>query len=342
MRLLIDKANLVNIARQYKRPSGQDALHTMQTQLDVEFNFTKQDAQEDELLNFWFQEFSEVKGADNRHYFNSADESPFTLQDNTNATWTKKHTAFVIEKPDEIIKRYQQAGQLMVYGLGEEFDFFKTIFLGYPNRESHRGLRIGDEGLRKWLDLLPYTTPLTDIVLIDRYIASDGELVDVNLLPILKLLHTGKKSRTNILLLTDKQKLGTGLTPVTLAAKIKAAVAQVPGCSANVTVVCWNNSTAQNRRDYPQASVFEEHDRTLVTNYTRWKSGDTFNYFNSAGQRITKGRELDLFSLAKRDNLKLVLVLLKDIQTYLEWCRINNPDNIQGDRTSGLVNIPTK
>lgn len=342
MRLVIDRANLANIANQHKRAAGQDAMRVMQIQLDVEFNFTKQEAAQDELLEFWFQEFSETKGTDNRHYFNLPDDVAFTLQDNTNVTWTKKHTAFVVEKPDDIIKRCQKAGQLMVYGLGEEFDFFKTVFLGQSYQNWHQGLLIGKDGFRKWTDLAPYTTPLTDILLIDRYIAKDANLIESNLLPLLKLLHTKKKACSNILIMTDKREMANGLSPVELAAKIKASVSQMQGCSANVSVVCWGTSPVHMRHNFPENKVFEEHDRTLVTNYSRWKSGDTFNYFNSTGKRITTGRELDLFSLAKRDNLKLAQALLDDVQDYLNWCQLNNPDNIQGDRVSGLVTIPAK
>ena len=317
----------------------------MQTQFDVEFNFTEQEsAQEaatDEILGFWLQEFSELKGRNNRHDYVQPGDTPFILQENTRDTWQKHHTAFLIEQPAELIHRYQQAKELMIYGLGEEAQFFTTVFLGYPSRESHRGMLIGKEGFRQWNDLRPYVTPLTDLVLIDRYIGNDNSLLASNLFSIVRLFHANKQGRTNIILLTDKRELAKGgHSPKSLQKKIKEEIADIPGCTAKVTVVCWSSDTRQNRQQYPEIKRFEEHDRTLVTNYTRWKSGDSFNYFDSQNRRITSGRSMDIFSLAKRDNLAEAQDLLNDINDYLQWCKSSNPDNIVGDRSSRLLNIP--
>lgn len=345
MRLVIDKANLSNVARLANKRLQQDALFTMQTQLDVEFNFTKeerdQEANSDELLGFWFQEFSELKGTHNRHYYVQPGEEPFSLRENTYDTWPKPHTAFLLEQPAELVRQHQLAGELMVYTLGEESRFFTTIFLGSQHRETHRGLSIGKEGFRQWNDLSRYITPLTDLILVDPYIGSSRELLASNLLSIVRLFRTGKRGRTNIILLTDKSKLAAGVTLESLQQSIKAEIASIQGCAAQVTVVGWQGDTKQNRQQHPEIEKFEEHDRTLITNYVRWKTGDTFNYFDSQNKRITRGRSLDMFSmLAKRDYLAEAQDLLNDINNYLLRCQTSNPSNIVGDRSSRLLSIP--
>lgn len=342
MRVVIDKENLVSFIKQHEARIWHDSEAVLLTELDVEFTFSKQDGEEDEFLSMWLPRLMEYKGPDNKHYFLQPKEEAFKLTPTIHTTWPKPFTSFWSKGPTETVHECRQRGQIMVYGVGSELDFFKDIFLHYPHRDAHRGLIIGGQEFKKWDDLRKYVTPLSDIILIDSYIASDSSLIESNLLPILKLLHYTKKAKTNLIILTEKNHLAPGLSNELLAKKVKTAIEQVPGCTANVTIVLWNNNTRQSRQQYPNLAKFEEHDRTLITNYSRWKTGDTFNYFDSTGQKVTKGRELDLYSLAKRDNLRLINNLINDTNAYLQWCQVNNPENIYGDRKSGLLTIPSK
>lgn len=98
----------------------------------------------------------------------------------------------------------------------------------------------------------------------------------------------------------------------------------------NVTFVLWRH-----KREI--RSIFDEHDRTLFTNYLRLKSGDSFNYFSSSGSKITNGREMDILSLASRNFYNLYKDLLQDINTYVQDCKVNKPSMIHGDKKSGLI-----
>jgi Ni/Co efflux regulator RcnB len=341
MRLLIDKENLLSLIRQSDHPLHQDAETVMLTQLDLELNFTEQEGHNDEALSMWLPILSEYKGKENNHYFLQPEEEAFELKNDVHLTWPRPHTGFLVNSEETTVKECQLSGQVLVYGLGKELDFFKAIFLGYPYREFHRPLLIGDTGFKKWGDLSKYVTPLTDIIIIDRFIADDPSTFEHNLLAMLKTLHFKKVSRTNIILLTDQLKIA-GTIPQ-LIEKMKKAVASVSGCQASVTVVTWRHMKRADRQAQPHLKNFQEHDRTLITNYSRWKSGDSFNnYFTSQSECITDSRDFDMYSLARRENFKNAKKIIDDINRYLAYCKSKNLDHIFGDRNSGLLVIPKK
>ena len=75
-----------------------------------------------------------------------------------------------------------------------------------------------------------------------------------------------------------------------------------------------------------------EHDRTIITNYKRIYSGDTFSFFNKQGDRITKGKEIGYSSFGNAENHKLGREVFNDLQKQIDSLKANNPDYIIGDK----------
>lgn len=82
---------------------------------------------------------------------------------------------------------------------------------------------------------------------------------------------------------------------------------------------------------------FSEHDRTIWTNYFRIYTGDSINHFNSKGEKITKGREIQLSSHLKNENSKVSNKLIEDIQANINALGGKDSEQIKGDYISGIL-----
>ena len=66
-----------------------------------------------------------------------------------------------------------------------------------------------------------------------------------------------------------------------------------------------------------------------VTNYKMFTSGDTFNYFESTGKKITKGRFFYVHSLVDKRNVDSAKKFLSHMQdVYDKVAALNNPELI--------------
>ncbi|SFE50902.1 hypothetical protein [Thermophagus xiamenensis] len=82
---------------------------------------------------------------------------------------------------------------------------------------------------------------------------------------------------------------------------------------------------------------FSEHDRTIWTNYFRIYTGDSINHFNSKGEKITKGHEIQLSSHLKNENSKVSNKLIEDIQANINTLGGKDSEQIKGDYISGIL-----
>ncbi|WP_299826007.1 hypothetical protein [uncultured Pontibacter sp.] len=333
MRLHIDKANLINIFREDEHYLQKDVIKTMKLNLDVQFNFSKQEIGADEFLSMQMLQFTEGIGEDVDHFYEEENYVPYLIDSDVHKSHPNKQSLFLLDNPAEVIQECKLNGGLLIQGLGEEFDLFEKLFLFRKDAGFHKGLKIGSDHLKSWPCLSPYALPFTDLILIDNYIANDSSILDSNLIDLLKNLHLNKSIETNIVIFTDKTKQAISID--NLRSKIIKAIKKVTGKCPKVTIVLWKESKDRKHIDY--GNQYTEHDRTILLNYVRFKSGDSFNYFNSSGVKITLGRELDIFSLANRDNFILAKDIINDLNKYIAWAKEKNSENIQGDKKSNFL-----
>lgn len=104
----------------------------------------------------------------------------------------------------------------------------------------------------------------------------------------------------------------------------KDNVKSITGCTPAVTIVL--------------SRELNEHDRTLFTNYKTFVSGDSFNYLDSQGERITNGRYLHVSSHVYTNNYKIFQKFYTDMQQLVDNIKQkNNPDLIKGDKESNYL-----
>ena len=132
------------------------------------------------------------------------------------------------------------------------------------------------------------------------------------------------KCKVNIVLYTNNANIG--LRYEELSPIIRQAIESVNGIKPNFTLVKY--------RDQRDVKSYAEHDRTICTNYFRVYSGDTFNYFNATGEKVTKGREIHYSSFANMENHNLAFQLIADIQNNLKALPT---DSVEGDKVSNYL-----
>lgn len=325
MDIYIDKENLLSLINCRSEYLYSDCIKILKKQLNVFFNFPIDDLKENEKLMAWYGDFSsQGVGKDNKFIFgNYFPERP--LKSNTFKKFDSHQLSSVYLLNDEKIDVLKSSGALLLGKPGEELIILNSLFFNQSDYLFDKKWKIGGRGFEKWIDLDTYSLPTTDIIIIDPFICSDNNLLQYNFLPYLKCLVNKAKNKINIVLYTNKD---TSLEYGHLSPIVRKTVNAVTGINPNFTLIQYTD-----KRGIPSKA---EHDRTILTNYKRIYSGDSFNYFNNDG-KITKGRELHYFSLARDENYELAFELLKDLQENINFLDKNG--GIEGDKVSGYLNF---
>ncbi len=326
MDLYIDQKNISSIIKNRGHDLYKDSLKTMQKQLDVYFNFKKEDLLEDESLMAWFKYFTSGVGSNNKHIFNENLFPVRPLKSNTYITFDTGQLSAMYLIDDERIQILKDKGAVLVGGPGEEFDIFNQLFFFQCDYKFEKKLKIGSAEFNEWQALQNYSSAVSDILFIDAFILSDADTVDFNLIPYLKVLVAKSRCKINLVLYVNQNNVN--ITYQDISSKVRLAMESVTGIKPNFTLI--------KVRDQRGVNSYAEHDRTIFTNYTRVYSGDTFNYFRPDGSKLTKGREIHYSSFGDSENHKLALGLITDIQANLDEL----PAEIaEGDKKSNFLNF---
>lgn len=317
MDIYIDKENLLSLINSRTESLYHDCLKTLKKQLNVFFNFPKEDLKADEKLMTWYADFSQGVGENNTFVFGDI-FPPRPLKSTTYKSFNSNHLSSVYLINDERFDALNNTGTLLMSKPGEEIELFNKLFLFQKDYIFEKRWRICSPSFNSWNHLTAFSLPLSDIIIVDPFILknkdTDKDTIDVNLIAYLEILSENINVKTNIIVFTNPNNIDVDY-PVLLP-KIKAVFNRTTNVKPNFTLV----------------KTSKEHDRTIITNYLRIKSGDTFNFFNNQGQRITKGKEIEYSSLANAENHKLALEVIKDLQIQINSLKINNPEFIIGDK----------
>src|SRR5690606_16648014 len=149
------------------------------------------------------------------------------------------------------------------------------------------------------------------------YILSSKEIFATNLLSYLAVLMAKSQSKANVVVYAHPDRIDGDETEI--LTEIKKCIKNATGKKGTATLI----------------KTRKEHDRTILTNYKRVYSGDTFNFWDGVGRKITKGKEITYSSNARSDNHQLFKDLIIDLQDIID----KNPENILGDKVSGYLNF---
>jgi hypothetical protein len=317
MTVVFDKLNAISFFKQVSEYNiGEDIIKLLKRQLNLQFNFQLDDI--DEALEFQILEFIETGGRtdaglsiifkDGKDY-----KEPFCFESLLN-----NNNIFLLEK---ITPKIKNSNKVLIGEIGEEIEVLKKLFLFENDSSLQENILIGSELFKSWEDIDKYQRPFSSIVIVDRYMFKGPELggnidlFEYNLKEILATLFKKINHRTNLTFifqinpfaLRTSQNFDEGPDLKKLKSKVKNAVKlhnkYCPEPIMNFIAV-------------PKGKIDDEHDRFIITNYIRIKSGDSLVYFDSNNNIISKSNEFDIYSAARkqyRDSAKNLEVKLNNI-----------------------------
>jgi hypothetical protein len=198
------------------------------------------------------------------------------------------------EESEEVQRKYLRNNHIQVSFKDNYLtDFSRLIFIDKPKGRAVRK-KTGD--FHSWEILKDYLYKITDIVIADNYILSDRSILDANLIQMLKVIYNGRNDINLTIISYSKNPFDITDLKNDLTNKLK-----MHNLRDSFNLILLN-------------SEIKEHDRGIFTNYIRIKSGDSFNYFNSKGEIITKGTELDFKNLTDPENYSLNQITLNALK----------------------------
>lgn len=315
MKVFFDFPNLISFIHSAGQPEYNDCMRMLLDNFELHVSFSQEEIEKmngddkDDFV-FWISSIdnlaSEIKWNDQRFYdsFNPYDLGREYLM-----------TVYCIQSG----QKEADKGTLLIAKEGEELKTLSSLFI--------KGNQYMDnifDKISKWKDLLKYSSPCTDIVIADSFIMSDNSLLSSNIIPICReLCSRAKNQKVNIVIITLKDDSKSKDDWKTIRSKIKDGVGGK--FRPNVTIV----EARRERKDGEQR--IKEHDRTIFTNYKLFVSGDSYNYFDSNGNKITGGRWLHVHSNADRDNMRSSMRFIDDMQEIISETEKVNVDLIKSD-----------
>ena len=331
MRLYIDKSNLISLLSSRDIDGYEDCIRMVKKQLDVYFYFSKKDLDKDkdQDLITMMSAFTTGTGNSKTVFMDTAaSEYPQRpVKGNFCSSFTPEQLSSIYllsEFPDDKLDFVKERGNVLVGGLKNEINTLRRLM--FDDYQYTCKIRESDLKSRGWDALQDYAMPCTDILMIDRYILSVDTL-KYNIYPLLRIIsNCGNNKKINIVIVAkkfyDNNEPNWDEIRKTLKSEIKQECGSKSG--VNVTFVL-----------LPQN--ISEHDRTIITNYVRIHSGDSFVYFNSQGKYITKSHHLQLDSLAQAFNQELANEVIKIVQQKTNEANRKNPDLIIGDKVCSFI-----
>lgn len=324
MDIYIDKSNLISFIKSKSDELFEDCNKLLKKQLNVYFNFPKNDLKENPLLLTWITTLSQGMGEKNEIKFDYKEPSRPLKANSSNAFCSNRLTSVYLLE-DEETEKFKNSGCVLVGKVGEEIAVLNKLFFNQNDYDFEKKWRINGDTFKTWNDLNSYSLPLTDVLVIDPFILknkdTDTDTIDLNLIQYLDVLCKDSFTKANIIVVTNPRTSDYEYEEI--KQKIINSLTGVLGKRPKFTLILTSR----------------EHDRCILTNYKRIYSGDTFNFWNNRRQKITKGREISYSSLAKRENHGLAIDLIADVQKTIDFLNKNNPDYIQGDKVSNFLNF---
>lgn len=328
MNAYFDLSNLLSFIHSANDSRYDDCMRMIKDNFDLKFTFTKDSINEiskddkDDIMQ-WFTSMASGKG--DVKWDSLFPQSPIKLDEirkkpNNTAVYCLDEN----KRPD--LDNIISKGIVIIGKTGAELSVLSGLLV-YANQYTKNVF----DKIDKWENIKSYASPCSDIIIVDQFILSSPELYEYNLYKLVKCLsENSKNEKVNIVIVTLKEvydkKTKKTFTPDWDKIYSELRVRVNKKYRPNITFV-----TAKG--DYL------EHDRTIFTNYKTYSSGDTYNYFNSNGEKITDGRWLHVHSLADGENMKDAMGLLDDIQVLINEMKNLNDSNIMKDRVCNFLHF---
>lgn len=325
MKVYFDLANLLSFIHSAGDKRYADCIRMLIDNFDLHFSFSSNDIMEldkdnKEDVKMWIRSMDSLKS---EIVWNEAfPNKELKLKD-----CSKDALECVYFLSPEKTSKIIDNNILLVAKVGDEIGTLTSLFVDGNQYSDNIFNRIED-----WSDIESYVSPCTDIIIVDKYILSSPDLYTNNLFSLLKTLSKkAVNAKLKIVLFVPTHNYNRE-TKVNFEPDWDGIYEKIrkdgKKFKPNVTFVTMNEQ------------LFDEHDRTIFTNYKLIDSGDTFNYFLSSGEKCTKGRWLHVNSKAKKSFLEDSRTFINDLQEIIKDIESkNNPELIKKDRKCNFLDF---
>lgn len=315
MQVYFDKENLISFLKERKDSRFKYCEETLLHHCHIFMNFPKdellEDSDENEMIKDWMKSCADGFDTVSWHWGCVFPLRP--IKSNVAKTFTPLQHSAVYLINDEKLSLLKDKHQYLVSDFGEEIEVLAQLW--FDDRQYTKNIF---PKLDSWAKLMDYQSPCSDIIICDQYIIMNENLLDFNLYELLlQLCYSSAQSKMNIVIFTLKESNGRRCVDCSiLKNKIQKILEEKTGLKPNVAIITGSSQK------------LGEHDRTIFTNYKLYNSGDSFNYFDSKGSKITDGRFFHVHSLVSKDNESTACLFLKDMQILYDNIKNTAPDNI--------------
>lgn len=328
MFVYIDLLNLLSLIQSAKDPQYENCISLLKENLDIKFTFSKdciQRLNEDDKNTILLWLTTMTDGNCNIIWDSDFPKDPINTDDFKKPLYNS--SIYLLDEEKRNIKNLIEKGTLLISAKGDEIKTLSKLFI-----KGNQFTKNIFKEIQQWDNLVKYISPCSDIIIVDSYIFASKELYDSNIVKLAKVLSSHSlNEKLNIVIVTLKKvrdpNINIEFEPNwdDLYSRLRKAVYNQCNCRPNVTFIAILKDN------------LKEHDRTIFTNYKLFSSGDSYNYFDSSGKKITSGRYLHAHSLADKDNWEDSKVFLEKIQKLVDKINTINKDCIKKDKVCNFL-----
>ena len=311
MRLYIDKENLISLVESRKHECFEDCARVIRKELDVQYNFSKQDIRSNDFLISWFSQFGQgIKGKQSFVPENSANVvPPRPLKSNFYNRDSSALTAIYVLNDAHICDVVQQKSCVLVGKVGDEIKILSSLLIEDKETLSSQ--------IDSWKNYCP-TLPLTDVIICDNFYFKNLETYSSNDNELIKALASiPHQSPVNVVIFTKIGEVDSSINLDNEQKKISGVVKEVTGSKKSSVTIVLSYST---------------HDRCIITNYYRIKHGSCFHLKDN---NLKPDVITEIKSHVNRNNEKITQDLIGTFQKIIDKL----PDCI-GDKKSNFLCFP--
>lgn len=304
MVLYIDKENLISLVRSEDKACFVEYSNLIRKNLDIQYNFSKEDIRSNAFLAFWFSQLGSGVGGVQEFCppKNIVPERPMKSNFIKDLDASGRSALFFLNDIDKCTA-VESKCCVMVSKIGDELPKLKAVF--QPDEQGEiLTYRITD-----WGDFLP-KLPLSDIIICDNHYFKDKEVYEANGNEIIRFLSSiPHESPVNVVIIVKDSEVDTKIDLAAEQSRIKALVKRASGSTkSNVTILTTNKT----------------HDRALITNYYRVKQGSSFHIKDI---HVKHDISAEIKTHAIRKNHEFTVSLLNEYQDIA-----SQPVNCIGDK----------
>ena len=310
MKLYIDKENLRSLVQSRNDEAFDDCVRLLKKQVDVQYNFSKEEILRDEYIGFWLNKLGD--GVTTTQDY-CPPKAVVPNRENLKSNFYKDFdcvglsSAYLIDD-DHVCDIVAQKGCILIGKVGEEIELLKKLMID--------GSEIPAIRIINWTSYCPQL-PLTDIIINDNHYFKHKDVYDANNNElILALASIPNQSPVNVVIIIKENEIDPAFNLETEQAAIKDLVKNASGSkNSTVTIV----------------TTYKNHDRCLITNYYRIKHGSSFHL----KQNGLKGDVMtEIKTNAHKANEEMTQYLLQVFQSIVE-----SPARCIGDKKCNFLNF---